>query len=104
MCISLLEKPFCPERRSLCLAVLYTGLWQDIEQFVSVLLTILTVSPVLSLVLAVDAERTTGGCVGCVFVTGSRKQIWCAQSVQTPVMEHCRPGGPQTTEVHYPQF
>ena len=48
--------------------MLYTGLWQDIEQFVSVLLTILTVSPVLSLVLAVDAERTTGGCVGCVFV------------------------------------
>lgn len=51
-------------------------------------------SLVLSPVLAVDAEWMTSDCLGCVFVTGSRKQICCAQSVQTPVMERCRPGGP----------
>lgn len=51
-------------------------------------------SLVPSLVPAVDAERMTGGCLGCVSVTGSGKQICCAQSVQTPVMERCRPGGP----------
>lgn len=89
-----LEKPFCPEQRSLCLAVLCTGLWQHVEQFVSVLLRIRRVSLVPSLVPAVDAERMTGGCLGCVSVTGSGKQICCAQSVQTPVMERCRPGGP----------
>lgn len=61
-------------------------------------------APVRSPVLAVDAGRMTGGCLGCVFVTGSRKQIWCAQSVQTPVMEHCRAGGPSRTEVCCPQF
>lgn len=87
---------------SLCCALDSGGTYNSLH--LSVFLRILTVSLVLSLVWAVDAERMTGGCLGCVFVTGSREQIWCAQSAQTPGTEHWRAGGPATKEVRCPQF